>query len=156
MNFNEQKLKENLRNLGLTYNVINSVLPSLSLDLILNINANNWRYFEKTIPKKFDIHFLNPQYLTDYFKLYLQKQKDEIVNFRNQELEKQNNELMSKALVEQNRKKINQELEQIDNLRKEEVKTLKDAHKYYGEKKLKELLNQELLTGLVNKNSINL
>ena len=48
--------------------------------------------------------------MTDYFKLYLQKQKDEIVTFRNQELEKQNDELKSKVLVEQNRKKINQEL----------------------------------------------
>jgi hypothetical protein len=47
---------------------------------------------------------------------------------------------MSKVLVEQNRKKINQELEEIDKLRKDDLKSLKDdAHIYYEEKKLKEL-----------------
>jgi uncharacterized protein YdaT len=70
------------------------------------------------------VKFLNPQYLTDYFKLYVKKQNQEILDFRNQELEKQNDELMSKALVEQNRKKINNEIKEIDKSRKDDLTRL--------------------------------
>jgi hypothetical protein len=114
----EKLLKDNLFKSGFSYNLINGIIPILSVDEIIKINAN-WNHFETEIPKKFHIRIISPAFLKDYFNIYLRKLNKDIEKSREISLIEKQNDEDAEFLHLNHVEQINEELERIKNQKKE-------------------------------------